>query len=184
MSSFRNIQDYSMKTESAKIVNTFLKERKLLEGKVVRKSVREKLTIPATYYLKRGYKPDILDKYDVGMCATQGKEMFGRIVVPVYDDNYKYMIGCLGRSIHEKCPKCNKCHSSNRNCPSNPIEELWASKWKNSKNFKAENYLYNFWFSKQHIKESKTVVIVEGQGDVWRLEEAGVNCSVGVLAPN
>jgi len=178
---FNSIEDYQIKVDSARLVNSFIKERKLLEGKILRQTIREKLQIPSRYYLDRGYKDNILDKYDVGFCSTQGKEMFGRVVVPVYDDNYKFMVGCLGRSLYGKCNKCNKCHSPKRNCPSNPIEELWAAKWKNSKNFKAENYLYNYWFSKNAIKNSKTVVIVEGQGDVWRLEESGVDCSVGVF---
>ena len=181
ISNLHNIEDYDQKIESVQVVNALLKERKLLQGKVLRKSIREKLYIPAQYYLDRGYNAEVLDKYDVGLCTTQGKEMFGRVVVPVYDDDYKYMVGCLGRTRYPKCEKCKMCHSSKRDCPSNSIEELWASKWNNSKNFKMENYLYNYWFSKPWIKQNKTVVIVEGQGDVWRLEEAGVNCSVGVF---
>lgn len=178
---YHNIEDYTIKYESSKIVNTIIKQRKLLEGKILRKSVRDKLIIPSKYYLDRGYKDAVLDRYDVGICTTQGKEMFGRTVVPVYDDNYQYMVGCLGRSYHEKCDLCGKCHTKTRGCPTNPIEEMWAAKWKNSKNFKVENYLYNYWFAKDKIKDTKTVVIVEGQGDVWRLEESGVECSVGVF---
>lgn len=175
------IKDYELKIGSSSIVSNLFKKRKLLQGKILRKNVREKLKIPSEYYLGRGYCPEILDKYDVGLCNTYGKEMFGRIVVPVYDDDYNYMIGCVGRSQNQQCPKCKKYHSSKHHCPTNNLEEIWASKWKNSKGFTSENYLYNYWFAKENIKKSKTVILVEGQGDIWRLEESGIHCAVGVF---
>lgn len=181
ISNFREIEDYNLKVQSNRLVNNIIKQRKLLEGKILRKTIRERLYIPADYYINRGYTKEILDKYDVGLCNSFGKEMFGRIVVPVYNDDYSFMVGCLGRSKYSQCKECGRFHSEKRKCPNNITEQIWSSKWKNSKGFAAEHYLYNYWFAKKYIEESKNVVIVEGQGDVWRLEEAGIHCSVGVF---
>jgi len=184
LSNIKEIKDYELKISSTKIVNELIKERKLLSSKLLRKTIREKLYIPAQYYIKRGYSEEILDKYDVGLCTTYGKEMFARIVVPIYDDSHKFMVGCVGRSQYKQCEKCKTYHSPNYNCPSNKLEEMWAVKWKNSKGFRVDNYLYNYWFAKEYIKQSKTAILVEGQGDVWRLEEAGIKNSLGVFGAN
>jgi 5S rRNA maturation endonuclease (ribonuclease M5) len=178
---FKEIKDYNLKLDSSKLVNSLIKQRKVLQGKVLRKTIRERLYIPADYYIKRGYSMEVLDKYDVGLCNSFGKEMFGRIVVPIYDDNYSFMVGCVGRSKNSVCEKCNRYHSVNTKCPTNQIEEVWSAKWKNSKGFHAEHCLYNYWFAKSYIKKLKTVILVEGQGDVWRLEESGIHCSLGVF---
>lgn len=177
----KEISDYRFKIDSAKLVNSIIKRRKEIAGKISRKLIREKLYIPSKYYIERGYSPEVLDRYDVGLCNSYGKEMFSRIVVPIYDDSYRYMVGCVGRSQYKQCEICKKYHNPNRSCPKTQIEEMYAAKWKNSKGFNVDGHLYNYWFAKEHIKSSKTVIIVEGQGDVWRLEEAGIHCSVGVF---
>lgn len=159
-------------------VNELSKRLKINDTKISREKVRESLTIPASYYLKRGYNKDILDRYDVGLCETSGKDMFNRIVVPVYDENYKYFIGCTGRSILEKC-RCGYYHAGS--CPITPLDKYKAAKWRNNKNFAKESCLYNFWFAKEKIKETSTVILVEGPGDVWKLEEAGITNSVAKL---
>ena len=33
--------------------------------------------------------------------VDETKEMYGRVVVPIYDDNYEYVVGVAGRSIFE-----------------------------------------------------------------------------------
>jgi 5S rRNA maturation endonuclease (ribonuclease M5) len=123
--------------------------------------IRKNLTIPSPYFISRGFNPEILDKYDVGDCITSNKEMYNRAVVPIYDNDNKYMIGCSGRTINSQQPK-----------------------WKHSKGFSAENCLYNFWFAKDYIKTSKTAIIVESPGNVWRLEENGIHNAVGIFGSN
>jgi 5S rRNA maturation endonuclease (ribonuclease M5) len=146
---------------------------------VPRSVVRSKLQIPAEFYLKRGYSEGILDRYDIGLCSEQGKEMCDRVVVPIYDSR-KLMVGCSGRSIHKACANCGSYHSQKGNCPS-PADQWLYSKWKHSKNFNAGSYLYNYWCAEKFIRESNTVVLVEGPGDVWRLEEAGVHNAVAMF---
>lgn len=146
--------------------------------KISRKQIIQTLSIPAQYYLDRNYTKNILSKYDVGLCCNPQKDMYNRVVVPIYDNNYEYMIGCSGRSIYEKCESC-KCYHDNE-CP---IEaERWKfPKWKHSKDFKSQNCLYNFWFAKDHILKTSTAIIVESPGNVWRLEENDIHNSVAIF---
>jgi 5S rRNA maturation endonuclease (ribonuclease M5) len=142
--------------------------------------VRKLLEIPAKYFIDRGFDEKILDHYDIGLCNAPGKEMYNRIVVPIYDNEYRHMIGCSGRSIFEKCEKCKSFHNPEHNCPN--AQESWKySKWKHSANFKSQNSLYNYWFAKQKIMESATAIIVESPGNVWKLEENNIHNSVAIF---
>lgn len=153
-------------------------EEKILS--IPRETAIKSLTIPSKYYISRGYSPEILKKYDVGECWTKGKQMYLRAVCPVYNLQ-KQMVGCVGRSIHPSCTKCKYCHPENYKCPESNLEKLMFSKWRNSKGFYKANFLYNLWYSKPFIEESGQIILVEGQGDVWRLEEAGIHNSVGIF---
>lgn len=149
-------------------------------NKITRTKIRQSLKIPASYYLDRGYSASILDKYDVGLCDKPHKEMSNRIVVPIYDHKYQYMVGCTGRSVFDKCNKCLCYHKDNESCPS-PENHRFHSKWKHSFSFQSQNHLYNIWFAKQSILESGIVIIVESPGNVWRLAEAGITNSVAIF---
>lgn len=145
---------------------------------VSRHTVKDNLQIPAGYYINRGYSPDVLARYDVGLCNKQGREMEGRVVVPIYDNN-NMMIGCTGRSIYPQCKAC-KCYHNGTPCPAEHQKWLY-SKWRNSKNFNTGSCLYNYWNAKKYIQETGVVILVEGPGDVWRLEEAGIHNSVALF---
>ena len=174
-------------SKKAKEKNSFINTVKYIntnsltnENKIPRSFIKNNLQIPSSYFISRGFSKEILEKYDVGECLTQGKEMFNRAVVPVYDSEYKYMVGCSGRSLFEKCLKCKSFHKDDEDCPD--TEQAWKlSKWKHSYKFKSEEHLYNFWFAKKHIKETSKVILVESPGNVWRLEEAGIHNSVAIF---
>ena len=127
---------------------------------VRRNLVKESLSRPVKYYIDRGYEEKTLDIFDIGICTDQSKQMKNRIVAPVYDDDHEFMIGWVGRITHE-----------NNN----------GNKWINSKHFNSGAYLYGYWLAKDAIRETRTAVLVEGQGDVWRLHEAGIRNSVGMF---
>lgn len=155
------------------------------ENSVSRNLARSKLIIPSQYYLCRGYTADILDRYDVGYCDEKSREMYGRVVVPVYDDDYNGVIGCTARTIEPQCPKCNLYHSPEADCPDRDnlpgYEVVKYFKWRNNKGFKANNHLYNYWFAKDFIRSSQVVILVEGPGDVWRMVEAGIRNVVAIF---
>lgn len=145
-----------------------------------REVIRKHLQIPSSFFIEHGYSREILDRYDVGLCMIKGHEMYNRVVAPVYN-NAMQVIGCVGRTIQPKCKKCNKYHYINRHCPQNRIELKWAAKWINSSDFHADICLYNYWYAKQLIEKSKIAILVEGQGDVWRLEEAKIRIGLGLF---
>lgn len=142
---------------------------------------RSKLAIPAKYYLERGFSKDTLNKFDVGLCLDKKNSFYMRIVIPVYDELGYNVIGQISRSQNGKCDKCNYYHFPNRDCPSNSLEQYWASKWLNSKGFPKSTMLYNIWNAGNFIKKTGTAIIVEGQGDVWKLNEAGIYNCVGLF---
>lgn len=123
-----------------------------------RDEVRAKLIRPAEFYLKRGFSAKILDKFDVGVCNDPTKEMYDRVVFPVYDPSGKYFIGCVGRTISGA-----------------------PEKWKNQKGFKKSQHLYGLWLAFQAICQSGKIILVEGQGDVIRFHEAGIENAIGIF---
>lgn len=168
------------KQQFTNIVNYLNNEPTKIISRVTRNQIIKSLDIPAQYYLDRKYSKEILIKYDVGLCCKEGKEMHNRIVVPIYDNNYEYMVGCTGRSLYEKCINCKGFHNPDSSCPIN--DNLWKySKWKHNMDFKSQNHLYNFWFAKQHIFKSGIAIVVESPGNVWRLEENGIQNSVAMF---
>lgn len=124
-----------------------------------KEDVRSRLIIPSTYYINRGFSPEILDDHDVGFCNNYGSEMYGRVVFPVYDENDEFLIGCVGRSVN----------------PNNSI------RWKNKKGFNKAKFLYNYGKALPSIREIGAIIIVEGQGDVLKLRQAGINNVVGLF---
>lgn len=155
-------------------------EKTVVNSGITRAQIRNNLIIPSQYYMDRGYSAEILDRYDVGLCDRSGKEMYNRVVVPIYDHKYQNMVGCSGRSIYEKCSKCKCFHDHSEACPDDERSRFY-SKWKHSSTFQSQNHLYNIWFAKKSILESHTAIIVESPGNVWRLEEAGIHNSVAIF---
>jgi len=163
-----NLKDLKVSNKE-KEKNNFVNSLTILNTKQVtgtnypnRNQVRKLLKIPSPYFISRGFDPKILDKYDVGDCETPNKEMSDRAVVPIYDSEYNYMIGCSGRSTNDNL----------------------KPKWKHNKGFSAENCLYNFWFAKKYIKETRTAIIVESPGNVWKLESNGIHNAVAIFGSN
>ena len=148
--------------------------------KVSKDTIRKGLSIPSVYFQDRGFNQTTLINYDVGECNKSGKEMFERAVVPIYDHEFKYMVGCTGRSIYEKCPSCKSYHNPHSKCPSE--NDLWKyPKWKHSHGFKSQEHLYNYWIAKHRIQQTGCVIVVESPGNVWRLSEAGITNAVAIF---
>jgi DNA primase len=155
--SIDNINYSDVDKTQLKIIDIFNREIERDESKITREDIRSKLQIPSNYYINRGYLPETLDLFDVGLCAEKNKQMFNRVVVPVYDEDYNY-VGCVGRST----------------------EGSTKYKWLHSRGFK-KNILYGMSIAKEHILKTSTVILVEGQGDVWRMHEAGFKNCVGIF---
>ena len=172
--------DWKIKRDSI-ILSECINQKNKLHVGIPKNLVRSRLQIPSNYFLQRGFSKEILDKYDVGLCLDTNKQMYERVVVPVYNDNGTDMVGCVGRTTCPKCFICNSYHSPHNKCPSSSYDEYRSAKWINSKGFNSEHYLYNFWYAKEYINLYKTVILVEGQGDIWRLEESDIHCGLGLF---
>lgn len=157
------------------------RQRQTVDSGVPRYSVRKSLSIPAQYFLGRGFSKEILDRYDVGFCNDSSKPMYNRVIVPIYDDTHKYMVGCIGRSIFPKCVVCKLHHDISSPCPTTKEEKRKGQKWKHSYGFHCSSYFYNYWFAKPHIERDGIAILVEGTGETWRIEEAKIPYSLGMF---
>lgn len=153
------------------------KKNKELAKILNRDAVRSRLIIPPRQLLDRGLSHEILNEYDIGFCANQNKFMSNRIVVPIYDDSHKFMVGCVGRSIYNQCPKCKMYHEGN--CP-DQFHPKYA-KWVNSKGFKSTSCFFNYWAAKQEIQKKRTIILVEGKWDCLKLVQAGIRNVVSIF---
>lgn len=142
-----------------KITEILTREPEKIVTNIKREDVLGSLEIPSKYFLTRGFQSETLVAFDVGDCYNHSKQMYNRAVAPIYTDNLDY-IGCVGRWIGEDNKKY---------------------KWLNSKGFKKSLYLYGAWIAKPYIQKSLTAILVEGQGDVWRLYEAGIKNALGIF---
>lgn len=149
------------------IFNKDLKDQEL--PSVTRDVIVSKLNIPSGYYTgklvgenikkrKNYYKQSTMNKFDVGECMEKGKPMSFRVVVPFYNEKYDY-VGCVGRKL---------------------FEDNDYPKWINSSGLKTSNVLYGLNISSDFVRETSTIALVEGQGDVWRCYEAGMKNSAGI----
>lgn len=144
-----------------------------------REVIRRWLERPAEYFVKRGWSEEILDKYDVGRYPAEGKPLSDRVVVPIFDAKGRTVIGMTGRSLLPQCEACRRWHQGH--CPSVENEGYARSaKWYNHE-FNRDSILYNWWFAQPHIQSMGVACLVEGPGDLWRLEEAGIPCGLGML---
>lgn len=166
--SFREVVDYATNMcgmERIEFIadamdDIFLRSAISEDKGVPREEWRRDLKIP-TYYLDRKFLQKTLDHFDVTICDDPQSEMYNRAVFPVYDNTWKYVIGSVGRTIKDVKPK-----------------------WRIQEGFKASNYLFGYWSALPHICRSGKIILVEGQGDVMRLWEAGYFNVVGLFGSN
>lgn len=153
---------------------------RIIDKKLTRKILRERLIFPAKYFVQRGWSEQILDRYDVGLCVDKTKPMCNRAVVPVYDDDGSFIVGCTGRSVNPQCNGCGLFHPSAMKCDEITSKNWW-SKWRNSAGFDKELFLYNLSVAKPAIARQGKLILCEGPGDVWKLAMAGYNNAVAML---
>lgn len=125
---------------------------------LTRDEVRKRLIIPPEFYIKRKFKEETLDKFDVGLCVTPNAPMYNRVVFPIYDPTGKVMVGCVGRTVVDD-----------------------SEKWKNQKGFKKSEHLYNYHNALKRICQTGDVILVEGQGDALRIWQSGFENVVGIF---
>ena len=109
------------------------------------------------YFESRGFYTNTLRHFGVEDCLERKSIMKDRSIVPVYYNEEK--VGFIARAT-----------------------KSWQSpKYLFSDGFKKANYLYNYDKALDRSLETATLFLVEGQGDVWRMYEAGVRNCVGLF---
>lgn len=128
------------------------------------------------YFLSRGFSKEILDRFYVGRYLKQDSKLYGRYIIPLIEENGETLIGLTGRTPYEKQSCCNKYHHPNDSC-----ENGINAKWLHSDNLNLQEYLFNLWNAKHIIQQTGQVILVEGCGDVLKLEEAGICNSLALM---
>lgn len=117
------------------------------------------LSTPSEYFISRGFDYKTLEYFQISDCTDKGP-MYDRAVIPIHNDDGTNVIGLIGRTTKEyKKPKF-----------------LF-----HPKGFDKRYCLYNYHRAINSIERTHTLFIVEGQGDVWKLYEAGVTNVVSIL---
>lgn len=145
--------------------------------KITEQQFLNKLERPVHYFLKRNFKEETLDYFKLGYCSNPAKPMYKRVIVPHYNLDGKFVIGCLGRIIYEKCNACGNYHDENSICRVSP-------KWRNSSDFPSTTSLYNYHRVAKNIKQEKIAILTEGTANVWRMYEAGINIALSCFGTN
>lgn len=111
------------------------------------------LIYPSRYFLGRGFNEETLNHFGVGDCNTPTSKMNDRAVIPIHDELGENIVAIIGRTIKEyKMPKF----------------------YIYPKGFNKGDFLYNYHRAIEHVNKTQSLFLVEGQGDVWRLYEAGI----------
>lgn len=116
--------------------------------------------IPSQYFLNRGFDKKTLEFFEVGDCLDKKSKLYDRAIIPIYNDDGSNKIGIIARSIKEyKMPKFL----------------IYP------KGFDKKFIFYNLNNAINEIRKTNTIFVVEGQGDVWKLHEAGIHNAVGIF---
>lgn len=120
----------------------------------------ENYTCPSNYFMNRGFKAETLEYFEVGDCVNTNSKMYDRSIIPIHDDAGKHVVALIGRSTKEyKIPKF-----------------LFYPK-----GFIKTGLLYNYHRAIKSVYSTQCLFLVEGQGDVWKMHEAGIFNVMGIF---
>jgi len=139
------------------IIKNFRTENKSPEEQDI--SDRFEVCVPSEYFWARGFNKKTLKYFNVGDCLENG-EMKERSVIPIHNDIGSKIVGYIGRATKEyRIPKFL----------------LYP------KGFEKRHYLYNYHRAKECASRTSCIYLLEGQGDVWKMYEAGVINAVSIF---
>lgn len=109
------------------------------------------------YFEKRGFLPETLRHFEVADCLETG-QMKNRAAIPIHNSDSE-LIAYIGRAT----------------------KSYISPKFIFTKGFRKTDYLYNYHRALPHVIDKSCLILTEGQGDVWRLYEAGVKNCVSIF---
>lgn len=110
------------------------------------------------YFEQRGFSRFTLKHFNIRDCSDKKSYMYGRSIIPVHN-NMGNQIAFIARS--------NK--------------DYVRPKYLYSDGFKKAQHLYNQHRAMNRAIETSCLFLTEGQGDVWKMYEAGVENCVGLF---
>lgn len=163
--------------------SAFIRQSKLLKKSNILFDIdtfRRYCEIPSPYFVSKGYSPDILELYNVGIMKKQNHQFFNRTVVPIMDHQENYVIGLTARINHPQCLVCSYHHPIASKCL-DKTSQFHTPKWEHNFGFAKQNHLFNYWHAKECINRNHSIIITEGPTDCIKLAEAGICNSVALL---
>ena len=165
--------------EAQRLEQVIRRRSQLVRHKRMEDDLMRHLT-PSNYFKARGFSDETIKEFgcwgEWHRPKTYGEN---RAIVPIYDPMEGYLIAFTCRLLDDS------------------LIETWRPKWCHALNFAdirkkssertdeerfhASSVLFNLHRAKEHMGESKTVIVVEGPGDVMRMWEAGLKNTVAVL---
>ena len=148
-------KEESKSDEFSDVVKIFQKKQRNIEtSKIINKV---KTSGKSLYFEARGFKRETLKHFGVEDCSDNFCDMRHRSIIPIY--NMGIEMGYIARATKE-----------------------WLQpKYLFSSGLVKTNYLYNHDNAMEIAREKSCLFLVEGQGDVWKLHEAGVLNAVGLF---
>lgn len=140
------------------VINIFKSDAEEYKHKKV--DVKCDVCCPSTYFIGRGFSKETLEYFDVGDCYDGGSKLRDRAIIPIHDDAGNDVVGIIGRAVKEYISPKFLLHP---------------------KGFDKRYFFYNYHRAIKKAKETSCLFIVEGQSDVWRLYEAGVENAVSIF---
>jgi 5S rRNA maturation endonuclease (ribonuclease M5) len=114
---------------------------------------------PSEYFVGRGFTEETLHYFSVGDCFDKSSSMYQRAVIPIHNDDGTHVVAHIGRAI----------------------KDYHSPKFLFTKGFDKRRFLYNYHRAIDRATEQSCLFITEGQGDVWKLHEAGVGNAVSIF---
>jgi 5S rRNA maturation endonuclease (ribonuclease M5) len=146
------IPEVIQEDDFARIVNTISKENNIVKS-CEPIELDKCVDIPSKYFLSRGFKEETLGHFQVGDCYDKSSKLYDRSIIPIHNDDGTSIIACIARATKEyKHPKFLITPTG----------------------FDKRYFFYNYHRAIESIKQTSSVILVEGQSDVWRLHEAGI----------
>lgn len=117
-----------------------------------------KYETPSLYFMSRGFSAKTLEHFGVGDYYNKGSDMNQRAIIPIYDSSSN-LVSYMGRAIRDYI----------------------KPKFLFTKGFDKRYFLYNHNNALEKSQQTSCMFITEGQGEVWRLHESGVENTVGIF---
>lgn len=121
------------------------------------------------YLLDRGYSPEVLDKYQIGLWDRIGSYMHERAVFPVRD-HQGFLVGFTSRTIHDETWFTERSldykkwlHGRYFDRPPRDDDSLWTG-----------SVLFNLFNSKTFLMPHRRMILVEGPLDGLKLQMYGI----------